>query len=132
MGKCFKMLAVGRCIMEFSVIPATFCNSEIKMKKGKSNSRNHGICTSDQGSADVPYLLVPFCFPHLLTWYLQLLANMLLNPAVKCAHSNVRGTINKTQSGWCMKIHFQLVNESRRVEHTEFLSRHENTAVCIM
>lgn len=45
--------------------------------------------------AGIFYLLALFYFPYLLTQYLQLPDNMLLNTAAKCGKSNVSGTIKK-------------------------------------
>lgn len=89
----------GRCTVEFSATPATFCDTEIKMKGRRVASCNPGTPTADEASADDTYFLVLSCFPHLLTRYLRLPANLLLNPAVKCAYSNVRGTIKMIESG---------------------------------
>lgn len=87
----------GRCIMEFSATPATFCNIEIKKKK-KGNELHETVALAFQVKFfRHPLFVSPVLLPHLLPWSLQLLAITLLNPAVKYAHSHVRGTINKTE-----------------------------------
>lgn len=93
-GEMFTALTTGesgRCTVEFSAIPATFGDTEMKMKGRRA--------TVDGCSAGSTYFSVLPCFPRLLTRYLRLPANLLLNPAVKCAYSNVRGTIKMIESG---------------------------------
>lgn len=101
----------GKCILELlSPFSQLFCKTEIIFKQNRGTHvyeailfvpqitilRVHFICTSNHA---FPCLLVLFCFPHLLIWYLQLPVNMLLNSAAKYAISNARGTIKKIESG---------------------------------